>query len=496
MKPLPLIAAAAVVAFAVLRRRRLGKLELSVAALVAAGLVVYGTGLVEPPNLEELLLDIGKKLGPYTYVLVGALAFLETGAFIGLVAPGETAIIVGGVVAGQGEISIVALIAIVWGCAVAGDVTSFFLGRRLGRQFLVRHGPRFKITEDRLQQVERFFERHGGKAIFLGRFVGVVRAMAPFIAGSSGMRFRRFLPYDVLGAGVWGTTFALLGYFFWESFDRVASYASRGALALGSVIALGAGGVYAYRWVKEPEHRDAIDAWLDRHRRLRAAVRLAGRVAHFAGNRLTIEVATLLAIIAVGGFTFYALEHAVGAGPTRSDLRAANVAAQVRGEPGVAVAKAVSFCGGIAVVAVAAGLAALALLWRRRPIDAVALAAGLGVTWLAVAVARAVVDRPRPAGGIVATDGASFPSGHAAYAVTWLALVVALARVLPGAAGRVGALVAAIALAGAVGVSRVELRANYYTDVLAGWGMGAAVFALCGLAGLIVARLRFNESST
>ena len=70
------------------------------------------------------------------------LAFLETGAFVGFVAPGETAVIVGGLVAGQGQISLFVLIAIVWACAVAGDVTSFFLGRRLGRDWLLRHGER------------------------------------------------------------------------------------------------------------------------------------------------------------------------------------------------------------------------------------------------------------------------------------------------------------------------------------------------------------------
>ena len=82
------------------------------------------------------------------------LAFLETGAFVGLIAPGETTVIVGGLVAGQGEISLFVLIALVWVCAVAGDVTSYLLGRRLGRDFMIRHGPRVKITEERLVQVE------------------------------------------------------------------------------------------------------------------------------------------------------------------------------------------------------------------------------------------------------------------------------------------------------------------------------------------------------
>ena len=122
------------------------------------------------------------------------MAFLETGAFVGLVAPGETTIIVGGVIAGQGEVELIPLIGLVWVCAVLGDTTSFFIGRRLGRDFMLRHGPRFKITEERLNQVEGYFERHGGKTILIGRFVGLIRAMAPFVIGSSGFPYRRFLP--------------------------------------------------------------------------------------------------------------------------------------------------------------------------------------------------------------------------------------------------------------------------------------------------------------
>ena len=121
--------------------------------------MLVGTGVIHLPNIEKLIEDVGTRLGHWTYLLVGVLAFLETGAFIGLVAPGETAVLVGGVVAGQGQISLLVLIAIVWTCAVRGDLTSYTLGRRLGRAWLLRHGDRLKITEERLHQVERFFER-------------------------------------------------------------------------------------------------------------------------------------------------------------------------------------------------------------------------------------------------------------------------------------------------------------------------------------------------
>ena len=203
--------------------------------LAAAGALLIGLGVIELPNVEHLIEDAGQALGKWTYLAVGVLAFLETGAFIGLVAPGETTVIVGGLVAGQGVISLYVLIAIVWTCAVLGDVTSYTLGRRLGREFMVKHGARVKITEERLEQVEAFFERRGGATILIGRFIGLVRAIAPFIAGASRMPLRKFLPYDILGAGLWATTFCVLGYVFWRSFDQLTAWVSRGLFAFGAV---------------------------------------------------------------------------------------------------------------------------------------------------------------------------------------------------------------------------------------------------------------------
>jgi membrane protein DedA with SNARE-associated domain len=145
---------------------------------------------------------------------VGALAFLETSAFVGLIAPGELAVVLGGVLAGRGQMQLPLLLAVVWAAAVAGDGCGFLLGRSLGRPFLTRHGARLGATPARLEQVERFFARHGAKAIVVGRFVGVVRAMGPFTAGASGMQTGRFLVADVVGAGLWAATFTGLGYLF------------------------------------------------------------------------------------------------------------------------------------------------------------------------------------------------------------------------------------------------------------------------------------------
>jgi membrane-associated protein len=192
---------------------------------------------VRPPDLEGALTDLSDTLGAWTYALVAALAFLETGAFVGLVAPGETAIVLGGVVAAEGEVNLGAMLVIAWLAAAAGDLTSFALGKRLGRKFLIERGPRLGVTAPRLERVEQFFDRHGPKAILAGRFVGIVRAVAPFLAGASGMRLRAFLPWSLLGTAVWATAFTLIGYAFHESFSAAADALTHGALGLAVVAA-------------------------------------------------------------------------------------------------------------------------------------------------------------------------------------------------------------------------------------------------------------------
>jgi undecaprenyl-diphosphatase len=516
MKPLWIVASVALAAFLFVRRTKLGRIELGAGAVAAVAALAYGLGAFELPNIEHLVEDLGQALGPWTYLLVAVMAFLETGAFVGLLVPGETVILVGGLVAGQGEISIYVLIPLIWICAVAGDVTSFLLGRRLGRDFMIRHGPRVKITEERFEQVERFFDRHGGKAILLGRFIGLVRAVAPFIAGSSGMPLRRFLPYDIVGAGLWGATFALLGFIFWRSFDRVAEWAGRGAFALGTTIVVVGGSIYAYRWLRVPENRTKAHAWLHTQaerpllrplaRVVRPVVwrgivplwRIVSGPLRFTGGRLTpgnlgLELTTLVAVTAVGGYAATAIALGVGdEGPTKTDTRAADMADDV-GDWLVDVAEFVTHLGDTGVVIWGVLSACVLLISWRRPIEAATIASGLVLTYIGVHLMKDAIDRPRPSGGLVETSGSSLPSGHAAYALAWVAIAVAFWRGVPYFAGRAATLIVGIAVAAAVGLSRVVLDVHYFTDVLAGWGLGAAAFGVCGIAGLVVGFMRQTE---
>jgi len=131
------------------------------------------------------------------------------------------------------------------------------------------------------------------------------------------------------------------------------------------------------------------------------------------------------------------------------------------------------------------------LLVRRRYAEAIVLVAGLVLIYIAVHVTKDAVDRPRPTGSLVGTVGAAYPSGHAAYATAWVAAAVVLTRRLRLVAS--GSLVfISLAIAAAVGVSRVYLRAHWWSDVAGGWGLGAGIFALLGAIVLVVERFRHN----
>jgi membrane-associated protein len=210
---------------------------LVVGVVAAAVLAAVTAGLIELPDLEAALTDLSDSLGAWTYALVASLAFLETGAFVGLVAPGETAIVLGGVVAAEGGVDLGLILVVAWTAAALGDLASFLLGQRLGRRFLLTRGPRLGVTAPRLERVEGFFARHGAKAILIGRFVGIVRAVAPFLAGASRLRLRAFLPWSLLGTATWTATFTLVGYAFHNSFASAAHHLAHGALALAVVAA-------------------------------------------------------------------------------------------------------------------------------------------------------------------------------------------------------------------------------------------------------------------
>jgi undecaprenyl-diphosphatase len=455
-------------------------------------------------DLQGLLEDISNTLGAWTYLLVGFFAFAETGAFVGLVVPGETVMLLGGAVAGQGAIDVYLLIAIGWFSAWAGDTTSFFLGRRLGREFVMRHGPRFGISHERFEKVEDYFSRHGGKTIFIGRFISLIRAFAPFIAGSSGMRYRAFVPYSILGTGLWATAHILVGYFFSRSVETGAEYAGKGVFLLGTLIVVVGGSIFLYRHFRVAENRAAAVRWMEAHVATRWLVVLGRRYRpqfQFLWDRVTpggtfgLEFTSLMAVLAVSLFVLIAYAVLIGRepGPTPGDMTAMDVVEHLRVGWLTDLSKIVTFLGS-GVFTWGLTLVCSALLFaRRRWTELGVLLTGMTLTSIGFHEVKDIVDRPRPEPGLVDASGSSFPSGHAAYSVLylWLAVMIVL-RLRPGMARGAAVVTAGLVLTVLVGLSRVYLNVHYFSDVSAGWALGAACFSFCAAVGLVISQVRQN----
>lgn len=478
-------------------------LLVALAAAVALGYYVISRQLGSI-DLQQLLEDVSNTLGAWTYLLVGFFAFAETGAFIGLVVPGETVMTLGGAVAGQGVIDPYLLVAIAWVAAWAGDTTSFFLGRRLGRGFVLTHGPRFGIGRERFERVEDYFERHGGKTIFVGRFIGLVRALAPFIAGSSGMRYRAFVPFSVLGTGIWSSLHIVIGYLFSRSIDTAAEYAGKGIFLLGTLIVVVVGSVLLFRHFRVAENRRQAVRRLDSHAATRWLPALARRYRpqlRFLWNRVTpggtfgLEFTSMMAALAVALFVLVAYAVALGGdpGPTPGDRTAAEIAESLRSGWLTALAKAVTALGSGAFAWALALVCAALLAARRRWSEIAVVLGGMALISIGVHELKPEIGRPRPEGGLVEAGGLSYPSGHSAHAVIflWLALTVVL-RLRPGMARATAVIVAGLALTIAIGLSRVYLGVHYMSDVSGGWALGVAAFSLCAAIALVISQVRQN----
>jgi membrane protein DedA with SNARE-associated domain/membrane-associated phospholipid phosphatase len=455
-------------------------------------------------DLEELIEDLSEGLGAWTYLLVGGLAFLETGAFVGLVAPGEFTVILGGAVAQQGDISLPLILGITWFAAFCGDSVSFLLGAKLGRGFLVRHGARVRITEERLRQVEGYFARHGGKTILVGRFIGLVRALAPFIAGSSKMQYRAFAPFSILGTGLWATGLILAGYFAAQSLDAVTKALGTGLIVFGIVVGIVVAVVLATRYLRVPGNRARIAGEMERRRALRPLLRLGQRLRPqlaFLGRRLTpgglgLELTTLLAALSVGLYVLIAYWSVVSddPGPTPADDTSFDLFNDIRVGWLNDLAEAVTHLGDAWVAFTVAGLAAVALAVSRRRMEAAALIVGMGLMFLLVHEIKGWTDRLRPPDPLVDATGSSFPSGHATYSTVYVWITVTLAiRVVPGISRASAVIASGIVLAALIGLTRAYLRVHWLSDVTAGWALGLSCFAAVAIVVLIASHIRHNH---
>jgi membrane protein DedA with SNARE-associated domain len=187
------------------------------------------------PVLASVIDDL---LSNYGYLAVFALIGIES---LGIPAPGETMLVTAAVYAGAtGNLLIEGVIVAAIAGAIVGDNIGFAIGRKGGYRLLLRHGPKLRIKERHLKVARYVFERHGGKVVFFGRFIAILRTYAAFLAGVGQMDWRRFLAWNAAGGIVWATIFGLLGFYGQKAFERLSTpiNVSLGVVGLCGVVAV------------------------------------------------------------------------------------------------------------------------------------------------------------------------------------------------------------------------------------------------------------------
>lgn len=428
----------------------------------------------------ETLLELSN---PWGYVAVAVLAMAESGLFIGLVLPGEGAMLLGGFLVYQGRADLALML--VCGCvgAIVGDSLSFWIGRRAGpRLQQSRLGQR--IGEERWRRALRYVKDKGGRAVFLGRFVGVLRALIPAIAGSSHMPYRQFLPYSVAGAVVWVTAFIFLGSVAGGSWELIDQWAGRASVIVLAILLLAVGIVFAAKWAAR--HRQDV---MDRFSRVKTNERVAAMLKRYrrqieflqrrfdpsirVGLYLTMGIA--VTVIAASAFGLLLEEVVEGETQAAIDGPLFRFIVEHRESEITAFMRAATQLGGLVLVTGVLGLSA-GFAWirtRNGNLAAFLLATLIGALVLDDAI-KFFVGRPRPnLSPLVHATGFSFPSGHALAAT---AMCAALAYVLSRRAGwRTGVWIwaAALFLSSLVAATRVYLGVHWPTDVIGGMILGA-----------------------
>ena len=163
-------------------------------------------------HLDQHLLALIGQYGNWVYGLLFLIIFCETGLVITPFLPGDSLLFVVGALAATGALDVQTAILLLIVAAFLGDNTNYWIGRFLGQRIFSAHSR--WLNQRYLDKAQAFYEKHGGKTIFLARFLPILRTFAPFVAGIGRMDYRRFLMFSISGAIAWISGLTLLGYFF------------------------------------------------------------------------------------------------------------------------------------------------------------------------------------------------------------------------------------------------------------------------------------------
>lgn len=164
-------------------------------------------------HIDKYLNLIVAQYGIVTYVILFLIIFFETGLVVTPFLPGDSMLFAAAAIAAMGSMNIFTLLVVIYLAAILGDTVNYHIGKKIGSKIIEKEEVRF-INKEYLKKAQEFYEKHGSMTIVLARFIPIIRTFAPFVAGIGEMNYSKFIPYNMLGGGLWVSLFIGGGYFF------------------------------------------------------------------------------------------------------------------------------------------------------------------------------------------------------------------------------------------------------------------------------------------
>jgi membrane protein DedA with SNARE-associated domain len=421
------------------------------------------------------------------YWILLLISLAESLAFIGLLVPGTTIIVMAGFLSSKGVFDLGDLIWFVTVGAICGDMLSFYLGKR---EKTVFRQDRKIFPTSRLEQAEGFFQRHGGKSVFFGRFIGPMRAIIPFIAGMSGMNPRSFVLWNVISGLAWAVTYLLLGYFFGHAWQAIETWSTRVSILL---IVLGLS-IIGISWLKRVILRNGrqifaflgsiftsvakavgenpeVQRLVSRHSKFFHFLKSRFQTDRFSGFTLSLLVAAFLYTLAL---FFGVIEDLLMSDPIVAvDVRLQNLLYVFR-SPGLVTSFLWITLLGKAVIIISAALVVSLLFWiHRQCLYIVPFWLVLAGSTVFNVLGKVAFHRPRPELSVYTEPSFSFPSGHATIAVAFYGFITyVLWKHTETWKQKINVLFTGMVIIVAIGFSRLYLDVHFLSDVWGGYLLG------------------------
>jgi membrane protein DedA with SNARE-associated domain/membrane-associated phospholipid phosphatase len=440
----------------------------------------------------EVLDVLLKLIEEYGYIIVTLAIMLES---TGVPMPGETALVIAAAFAGAGHLNLALVITCAALGAIVGDSGGYWVGRRLGRPFLDKHGKWLHLTPDRMAKLEKLFFRHGPMTIFFGRFFTLLRTYAALFAGVWRMPYGTFMLYNALGGVVWAMCFGMLGYLFGQNLPLLEKIAKTVGWALTIPMVLVVACVLAWRWAVK--HQEALTRrfsfLLERSGITYLSRRFSWQIHwflhHWTAAQYTIMHITFGLIVAsLGTWAFVRTAHSAFSDDriARWD-RMVHAALQDGATPlATLVFKLITTLGSYGVAVAVVG-AILFFVVRGKWIKALSVGVVSVGGQLVVFALKFAFARPRLDVGdseislfTLSGFGFSFPSAHAmasliVYGIIAYFIILWAKRWSVGT----GAVLLMVFLVVTIGFSRLYLGVNYLSDVLCGLAGGLVWLSSC-----------------